>query len=53
LPFVVLLSDDFELSMADWLTETEDVTLEISMGRIPFLPRMLQLHSQTRPESNR
>jgi hypothetical protein len=49
----MLLSDDFELSIADWLTETEDVTLEISMGRIPFLPRTLQLHSRTRPESSR
>ncbi|WP_198030198.1 hypothetical protein [Bradyrhizobium sp. Tv2a-2] len=32
---VVLLSDDLELSIAVWLTGTEDVMLEISMGGFP------------------
>jgi hypothetical protein len=48
-----LLSDVFELSIAVWLTATEDVTLEISMAEFLLLPRMLQLHSRTGHESNR
>jgi hypothetical protein len=49
----VLLSDDFELSVAAWLTGAEDVTLEISMGTVPVTARMLQLHCPTGHESDR